>query len=388
LGFSRDVETSGSALTFAGGAANQASAGGFSSRASSGSGSTYEVGMSDVVFLPESILEVRTLAALRGAGAHEETAAAATRAMLHASRLGIDSHGVRLAAHYAKVLRSGRVNPNPVMKRHRTAAGAALLDADDGLGHAGAYAAMDLACDMAKEAGVAAVGVVRSSHYGAAGAYALAGAEAGMIAVSMSNTDAIVALHGGAERFHGTNPIAIGAPVPNQKPWLLDMATSSIPLNRVLLYEALGKTLPDGVAAEQSGQPTRDPANVEMLMPLGGTDFGFKGAALAGMVTLLSAVLTGSTLDHLMIRMAETDDFETPRRMGHFCLAIDPDRFAGRALFDEAITRYLADLRTSAARAGQTIMAPGDREWAVEAERQRTGIPVDLQTARFLGLAE
>jgi ureidoglycolate dehydrogenase (NAD+) len=100
-----------------------------------------------------------------------------------------------------------------------------------------------------------------------------------------------------------------------------------------------------------------------MLMPLGGTDFGFKGAALAGMVTLLSAVLTGSTLDHLMIRMTETDDFETPRRMDHFCLAIDPDRFARRALFDEAITRYLADLRTSAARAGQTIMAPGDREW-------------------------
>jgi LDH2 family malate/lactate/ureidoglycolate dehydrogenase len=274
------------------------------------------------------------------------------------------------------------------MKTHRTASGAAILDADDGLGHAAAYAAMDLACSMAKEAGVAAVGVIRSSHYGAAGAYALAGAEAGMIAVSMSNTDAIVALHGGAERFHGTNPMAIGAPVPNQKPWLLDMATSSIPLNRVFLYETLGKTLPEGVAADQLGQPTRDPASVEMLMPLGGTDFGFKGAALAGMVTLLSAVLTGGTLDHLMIRMAETDDFETPRRMGHFCLAIDPDRFAGRTLFDEAITRYLADLRASAVREGQSVMAPGDREWAVEAERKRTGIPIDLQTAEFLGLTE
>jgi ureidoglycolate dehydrogenase (NAD+) len=375
-------------LTFADGPANRTNAGNFSSRASSGSGSTYEVGMSDVVFLPEHVLEARTLAALRDAGANEETAGAATRAMLHASRLGIDSHGVRLAAHYAKVLRGGRVNPNPVMKTHRTAAGAAILDADDGLGHAAAYATMELACSMAKEAGVAAVGVIRSSHYGAAGAYALAGTEAGMIAVSVSNTDAIVALHGGAERFHGTNPMAIGAPVPNQKPWLLDMATSSIPLNRVFLYEALGKTLPEGVAADQSGQPTRDPANVEMLMPLGGMDFGFKGAALAGMVTLLSAVLTGGTLDHLMIRMAETDDFETPRRMGHFCLAIDPDRFAGRALFDEAITRYLAGLRASAAREGQSVMAPGDREWAVEAERARTGIPVDLQTAEFLGLAE
>jgi LDH2 family malate/lactate/ureidoglycolate dehydrogenase len=273
------------------------------------------------------------------------------------------------------------------MQTRRTAAGSAILDADDGLGHAAAYAAMELACSMARESGVAAVGIVRSSHFGAAGAYALAGAESGLIAVAMSNTDAIVGLHGGAERFHGTNPMAVGAPVPGQKPWLLDMATSSIPFNRVLLYRTLGKVLPEGVAADLSGQPTENPADVEMLLPLGGTDFGFKGAALAGMVTLMSAVLTGGTLDHLMIRMAETDDFETPRQVGHFCLAIDPDRFAGRAVYDAAITRYLADLRASAARAGQKVMAPGDREWEVEAERQRTGIPVDRQTAEFLGLA-
>ncbi len=343
--------------------------------------------MKDVVLISEQALEARTLAALRGAGANEATAGAATRAMLHASRLGIDSHGVRLAAHYAQVLHAGRVNPNPAMQTRRTAAGSAILDADDGLGHAAAYAAMELACSMARESGVAAVGIVRSSHFGAAGAYALAGAESGLIAVAMSNTDAIVGLHGGAERFHGTNPMAVGAPVPGQKPWLLDMATSSIPFNRVLLYRTLGKVLPEGVAADLSGQPTENPADVEMLLPLGGTDFGFKGAALAGMVTLMSAVLTGGTLDHLMIRMAETDDFKTPRQVGHFCLAIDPDRFAGRAVYDAAITRYLADLRASAARAGQKVMAPGDREWEVEAERQRTGIPVDRQTAEFLGLA-
>jgi LDH2 family malate/lactate/ureidoglycolate dehydrogenase len=165
------------------------------------------------------------------------------------------------------------------------------------------------------------------------------------------------------------------------------MATSSVPLNRVLLYRTLGLTLPEGVAADQSGQPTQHPEDVEMLMPVGGLDFGFKGAALAGMVTLLTAVLTGATLDHLMIRMAETDDFETPRQMGHFCLAIDPDRFAGRPAYDAAITRYLADLRGSATREGQNVMAPGDREWAVEAERRRTGIPVDLETAEFLGIS-
>ncbi|MGF9758922.1 Ldh family oxidoreductase [Microvirga sp. 0TCS3.31] len=342
--------------------------------------------VTDLIIAPLDQLEIQTFSALQNAGADQASAGAATRAMLHASRLGIDSHGVRLALHYARVLRSGRVNPTPKMQIRRTALGSAVLDADNGLGHAAGYAAVELACSLAKEAGVGAVGVINSSHFGAAGAYALAGAEAGFIAVSMSNTDSIVGLHGGAERFHGTNPIAIGAPIPDQKPWLLDMATSSIPFNRVLLYKTLGRTLPEDVAADQAGQPTQDPALVEMLMPLGGIDFGFKGAALAGMVTLFSAILTGSTLDHEMIRMAETRDFETPRRMGHFCLAIDPARFAGQALYDEAITRYLAALRTSAAREGQSVMAPGDREWAIEAERQHAGIPVDRETAQFLGL--
>src|SRR5919112_1399488 len=106
--------------------------------------------MSDIVFLPESILEVQTLAALRDAGANEETAGAATRAMLHASRLGIDSHGVRLAAHYAKVLRGGRVNPNPAMKTHRTAAGAATLDADTAFGAPQPPSPLGLGCSSAR----------------------------------------------------------------------------------------------------------------------------------------------------------------------------------------------------------------------------------------------
>lgn len=343
--------------------------------------------MSDIVLVPEHILETRTLMALRDAGADEHTAGAATRAMMHASRLGVDSHGVRLTSHYVRELQSGRVNPRPSLQSRRTAAASAILNADDGLGHASAYAGMELACSMAREVGVAAVGIVRSSHYGAAGAYALAGAEAGLISLSMTNSDAIVALHGGAERFHGTNPIAVAAPVPGQKPWLLDMATSSIPLNRVLLYRTLGRALPEGVAADNSGKWTEDPNAAEMLMPLGGSDFGFKGAGLAGFVTLLCSVLIGGTLDHLVIPMAGADDLETPRDIGHFCLAIDPDRFAGRAAYDAAIIRYLTDLRRSTSRPGEAVMAPGDREWAVAADRRRSGIPVDRETADFLGLA-
>ena len=342
--------------------------------------------MSDLIHVPEDVLRARVRAALDAGGADAESAEACTRALLHASRLGIDSHGVRLTAHYVAMIQSGRINRRPQRQVHDTGTAAAMIDADDGLGHAPAFAAMEIACELAYTAGIGAVGVVRSSHFGAAGAYALAGAESGLIALATTNTDSLVALHGAGRPFHGTNPIAVAAPVAGAKPWLLDLATSSIPFNRVALARTLGDVLAPGVAADADGAPTRDPAKADMLLPLGGADFGYKGAGFAGLVSLLSAVLTGGTLDHDMRPMFRTDDFVTPRNLGHFCLAIDPDRFVGRAAYDAAITRYLAALRTVPARAGERVLAPGDREWETEAARARTGIPIDRDTAAFLGL--
>ena len=144
--------------------------------------------------------------------------------------------------------------------------------------------------------------------------------------------------------------------------------------------------MPEGVAADKNGVATRDPDAAEMLLPLGGADFGFKGAALAGVATLFSALLTGTTLDSDFIPMYGGDDISTPRNMGHFVLVIDPDKFAGRNVFGAAITRYLESLRGSAVREGGTVMAPGDREWAEMEDRKAQGIPADPDTVRFLGL--
>jgi LDH2 family malate/lactate/ureidoglycolate dehydrogenase len=167
------------------------------------------------------------------------------------------------------------------------------------------------------------------------------------------------------------------------------MATSSIPLNRVLLFRSLGAVLPEGVAADAAGTPTRDAGLVEMLLPLGGPGYGFKGAALAGVATLFSALLTGSTLDPDFIPMVGTADMSTPRGMGHFMLALDPERFGGRAAFARGMSAYLAMLRSSPSAEGAApVLAPGDREWAVETQRLANGIPLDLDTAAFLGFGD
>lgn len=331
-------------------------------------------------------LEAAVKSALREAGASEASLADATKAMMHASRVGVDSHGVRLTEHYCTMLKGGRLKRDPQLTVTRKGASSAIVDGDDGLGHHAAYRAMHEAVTLAREVGIAGVGVRRSSHLGAAGAYALAAAEAGCIGFATTNTDSMVALFDGAARFHGTNPLAYAAPVPGSRPWLLDMATSSIPMNRVLLHRSLNAPLPEGVAADAQGDVTTDPQAVEMLLPLGGTEYGYKGAALAGLATLLSAVLMDTTLDPDFIPMYGGTDISTPRNMGHFFFAIDPERFAGSTVFGANMLRYLGALRSAPTREGGRVMAPGDREWEESDRRATGGIPVDPDTARFLRL--
>lgn len=340
--------------------------------------------MTDVGRFPLEKVERSTLDALRRSGADEPSAAAATRALMHASLLGVDSHGVRLAAHYCAAIEKGRINGAPRLDYRRTAAATGMLDADDGLGHAAAYRGMRHACELAGESGVGVVAIVNSSHVGAAGAYALAGAQAGRLSLFLTNSDSGVNLHEGLAAFHGTNPIAAAAPVAGSRPWLLDMATSAIPFNRINLYRSLGLELPADTAVDAHGVPTTDAAGAAALIPLGGSGFGFKGAGLAGLVTVLSAILSGGTVDDLMAPMTGPN-FAAPRNLGQFCMAIDPERFVGAAAFAEAMARYLERLRDAPASAPP--MAPGDREWAVEKERRRSGIPLDPDTAAFLGLA-
>jgi len=336
---------------------------------------------------PAALLEERAAGALRRAGASEASLAAAVRAMLHASRLGIDSHGIRLTGHYCAMLEGGRLNKNPQLNVERRAAGSAMVHGDDGLGHYAAYQAVETGMALAREAGVGAVGVSHSSHFGAAGAYALAGAEKGFIAFATTNTDSMVSLFDGASKFHGTNPLAFAAPAPDQEPWLLDMATSSIPLNRVLLHRSVGAPLPEGVAADAEGRPTTNPHLADMLLPLGGVDYGYKGAGLAGVATLFSALLTGTTLDPDFIPMYGGGDVSTPRNMGHFLLVIDPDKFVGREMFLSLMGRYLESLRAAPLRPGaERVMAPGDREWTEKARRDAEGIPLDPDSVAFLGL--
>ncbi|MCO5734276.1 Ldh family oxidoreductase [Rhizobium sp. SSA_523] len=323
-----------------------------------------------------SRFSVETLLAI---GADDATAQAATRAMMHGTRHGVDSHGIRLLPHYVTVLEGGRVNRTPSLRRLSGFGAVMTLDADHAHGALAAYTAMDNAIGLAGQFGIGAVAIRNTSHFGPAGTYSLEAARQGFIGLTFCNSDSFVRLHDGAERFHGTNPIAVAVPAPNEDPWLLDMATSAVPFNRVLLYRSLGLPLPEAVASDQDGLDTTDAHLTDMLAPVGAA-FGFKGAALAGMAEIFSAVLTGMRLSFDIAPMGGPD-VATPRQLGAFTLAIKPDAFVERDVFDDGMRRYLHRLRHSRAREGQTVLAPGDREWAVARLREKDGVQLDPDTA-------
>src|SRR5580692_4035947 len=102
-----------------------------------------------------------------------------------------------------------------------------------------------------------------------------------------------VAPFGGTRPVLGTNPIAFGMPS-SRGPVVLDMGTSAFMGTALAYRQRLGQLLPDGVAVDAEGRPTRDPAQGRLgaLLPFG----GYKGFGLALIVQALG-VLAGSALD-------------------------------------------------------------------------------------------
>ena len=316
---------------------------------------------------------------LETSGARRDGAEATARAVVDASARAFDTHGVRLVPHYVESLLSGRVNGAPEMRFTRQAAAVGHLDADDGLGHLASYRAVEEGVVLARETGIAAVAVARSSHHGATGCYTLAAARQGFAAIGMTHSDAIVVPHDGVKPFNGTNPISFALPVAGEEPMLLDMATSSIPLNRVFLRRATGQPLPPEVAVDADGAVTTDPNRAAALMPLGGAAYGYKGAGLAAMVDILCSAFTG--MAHGAALPAFTDAGESqPVSLGHFFIILRPELFQPLALFDARVAAFLADLRAQPARPGARVMAPGDPEREAQADRHANGVPVDLVT--------
>ena len=311
-------------------------------------------------------------ACLMKVGVPERDAQCVAESLVQTNLWGIDSHGIARLPHYLNRIRHGSIKAQPNLTGAATGAATAQVAGDQGLGIVVAMRAMAEAMALARTSGIAAVGVADSSHCGAVGLYSRVAARAGMIGMAFTHSDRIAAPHGGHVAFLGTNPISVAFPRgAGNEPVCLDMATTSIPWNRVMNARREGLVLPADVAVDAQGAATQSADGAAALRPLGGLDYGHKGYGLALVVELLCGPLHGNLWGPQIGPMYT--ELARPRRIGAFMIALDPMRFAGGPAF-AGIVEQMA--RALAAEPGAPMM-PGDPELAVQRERLAHGIPVE-----------
>lgn len=306
--------------------------------------------------------------ALEKSGVASEHAQITGDALVQTSLWGIDSHGISRLPHYLNRIAQGSINPAPNIVFTRAAAAVGSVDGDHGLGIVTSHQAMDHALELAREAGIGAVGVRRSSHCGAIGLYARQASRANMIGIGFTHSDSFVVPYGGKRAFFGTNPISISMPSKNpEEPLCLDMATSIVSWNRIMNARRENKTVPPGWGVDTEGNDTIDPHLIRAVKPMA----DYKGFALAFLIDMLCGPLNGMPYGSHIPKMYE--DLDRHRNLGSFFIAIDFKRFGCGEHLPDIVTQAIGDIKKE----GSAILFPGEPEYASEKQRNRTGIPVE-----------
>lgn len=321
--------------------------------------------------LDSRILSASMRRVLGEAGVDEASTHHVVGSLVETSLRGVDSHGIALLPHYLRAVAAGRINGRPEIAVQSQHGGVARVDADHAFGHCAGSFAISVAKELASDFGISAVSVADSTHFGAAGYFALQAAREGFGAFAFTNADALIRMAGGTAPWFGTNPICFAAPLADEDPFCLDMATSNVSWNQVNGCKRTGTTLEPGWADDEHGRPTTDPQAAAMLEPLG----GYKGYGLSMMVELLCGMLAGGPVGREILPMYRAP-IEAQRHISHFFVVIDLDAFVGREAFAHRLQAVVDEIRKQP-HTGEPVMVPGDPEKKTFRRRSRDGIPMD-----------
>lgn len=308
-------------------------------------------------------------ALLMAHGVPAEDATVVADCLVRADLRGVDTHGLALLPGYLARIRQGLLEPAPQLVPERVATVAARLDGQNGLGFVIATAAMREAIDIASEHGVGVVAAYRSSHFGMAANYVLQAADAGFVAIGMTNASPALPPFGGRTALFGTSPIAFGVPDGGDG-IVLDMSPAIAARGKIRRAARRGERIPEGIALDAEGRPTieAEAALGGVLLPLGGP----KGAGLALMMDVFAGVLTGAAFAG---DVADRFGDDRPQGTGHLFIAFRQDLFVPAAEFQRRIGGLSERVHAVPPAAGFTqVLLPGERGHLEAARRQRTGL--------------
>ena len=327
-------------------------------------------------------LEDFTARALQAVGISALESRSIAALMTRADLQGSDGHGVFRLPQYIRRIKGGAVNVKPDIRVVREAAGMALVDGDNGMGHLVMRFATGKAIEKAKSAGVAWAGVKWSNHAGPASLYAGMPLEHDMAGLYLAVGNANhLPPWGGLDMLLSTNPIAVAVPAGEEPPIVLDMATTVAAYGKVKTKAQRGETMPEGWMMDRQGRPLTDPkrANEGFLLPIG----GYKGYGLALIFGLLAGTLNGAAMGKDVVDFNADDT--TPTNTGHVIVAINVEAFQPVADFKKSVDALIRDIRASQRLPGvDRIRLPGEGSRAARADRMKNGIPLSAPLAASL----
>lgn len=308
-------------------------------------------------------------------GASAANAEAIARALVAAEADGLKGHGLSRIPTYLSMLATGKADGQAKPAVTRAAPGVIAVDAANGFAYPAIEVALAELPAIARAQGIAAAAISRSNHCGAAGHHAEALANEGLVAFMFSNAPAAMAPWGGKAPVFGTNPVAFAAPVTGGQPIVVDLSVSKVARGNILAAKQKGQPIPEGWALDKDGNPTTDAeaALAGTMVPMGDA----KGAALALMVEILSAVLVGANLS---FEQTSFFDGKGPSPgTGHLIIAMDPQAFGHRG-FAERMTALVG-----AVTGQEGTRLPGARRIDLRAKARAEGLAVPDEVLKVAG---
>lgn len=301
--------------------------------------------------------------------------------LVEANLRGHDSHGVGVAPSYVNAVGKGDLRLNRELAVRQTAGSVLVCNADQGVGQAMAFRAMECGIAHAREHGSAIVALQNSYHIGRIGHWAEQCAAAGLVSIHFANVISapMVVPFGGTKPRLSTNPFAAGFPRADGKPPIVvDFATSKYALGKVRVARNKGVPVPEGTLIDVDGHPTNDP-NVMFSEPYGALlPFGeHKGSGLSLACELLGAALAGGAV--------QNEALASPvLRNSMMSIIADPQVMAGNDSYFGGLTSVADYFCSENTDAGPDIMLPGEPELRTRAERLAEGLPIDAVTLRAI----
>ena len=319
--------------------------------------------------------------ALKKEGMREDYAVICAEVLAETDAYGTHSHGTKNLHNYIKKCRAGgadlHAEPEIIVDRPAFA----IMDAHNALGMIPSYLAMELACEKAKQTGIALVTVKNSCHFGAAGYYANMAAKRGMIGLAFSNVDPNMTAPGARGMLLGNNPLAYAAPLQNEPSVFLDIAMSNVASLKVFQARKDGKQVPDTWIVDKDGLPTTDPSHYPeegAMQPMA----AHKGYGLSILVELLTGALSGGGMSMMGDIVSWVVDLKAPNNVCHTFIAVDASQFVGEDVLAERTQGMQNRLHEAPKAKGSTrIYTPGEIEWGKHkiAEEKGLTLPDDVR---------